>query len=85
MRRKKGLREVQFWPCGHHAMTTIYDNGHLDKAAFLAAVKAWDQSDVPEHARAALTVKNVRHARFRPGSTTVTGGYPVTLVDFNDE
>ncbi len=72
----------------------IYTNGHVDPVAFVEAVKSMQASEVPNEARAEITVANVEHIRFRPLSPTEAkgsgltwgvletkdGGYPVTAV-----
>jgi len=87
----KGLREICFGLAGE---TVIYDNGHQDKDKFLAAIKTWGQSDLPDDAIDSLTVDDVEHTRFSPMSPTqarcrgfdygvlltIAGGYPVTMV-----
>ena len=93
-RRKWRLREIPFGPCGDADETCIYDNGHIDPEEFLRAVREMKGSDIPDEARAALTVADVQHIRFRPMSPTEAksqgydfgvmktkvGGYPVTVV-----
>lgn len=89
------LKEIPFGTPAYDADAyCIYTNGHVDPLVFLDAVRAMKGSDVPEDARAALTVEDVEHIRFRPMSPTEarengltsgvfqteTGGYPVTAV-----
>ena len=67
----KGLREIPWGVCGmDYDQICIYDNGHVDPALFLNRVREMKGSDVPEDARAALTVADVDHVRFRPMSPT---------------
>lgn len=92
---KLKLREIPFGtPINDPDGYCIYTNGHVDPVAFLEAVRSMKGSNVPEDARAELTIEAVEHIRFRPMSPTEsrnnglnwgvfqteTGGYPVTAV-----
>lgn len=89
------LREIPFGiPIDDPDGCCIYTNRHVDKAAFLDAVKIMTGSDIPDDARAALNLEDVEYIRFRPMSPseargygitwgvmeTERGGYPVTAV-----
>jgi hypothetical protein len=89
------LREIPFGtPIDDPDGYCIYTNGHVDKTAFLEAVKVMSGSDIPEDARGALELEDVEHIRFRPLSPseargsgltsgvmqTNEGGYLVTAV-----
>jgi hypothetical protein len=89
------LKEIPFGtPVDDPDGCCIYTNKHVDKSEFLDAVKSMRGSNVPDDARAALTIEDVEHIRFRPMSPTEargngiswgvfetdTGGYPVTAV-----
>lgn len=97
MRRSKllTLKEIPFGtPIDDPDGSCIYTNGHVDKSAFLEAVKDMADSDIPEDARGALELEDVEYVRFRPLSPsearasgltwgvieTGEGGYPVTAV-----
>ena len=91
--RRKGLREID-WMCNCVEKVCIYDNGHILPNEFLARVRGWVDSDVPQENREALSSKDVRHLQFRPMSPTEAHqygldygvvetdkrGYPVTAV-----
>lgn len=95
-KKTKGLREIEWGiQAGDCNKTCIYDNGHIDPVEFLERVREMEWTDVPDDARAALTVEDVTHSRFRPMSPTeayswgsTSGvmeaedgrGYPVTWV-----
>ena len=89
------LKEIPFGtPVDDPDGYCIYTNGHIDPATFLDAVKSMTNSDIPDDARAELTLDDVEYIRFRPMSPTEarkkglhwgvfqteTGGYPVTAV-----
>jgi len=89
------LREIPFGtPIDDPDGYCLYTNKHVDKAAFLEAVRTMVGSDIPEDARASLSLDDVEYIRFRPMSPTEarshgitwgvmeteTGGYPVTAV-----
>ena len=52
----------------------VYANGHVDKTAFLEAVKVMPGSDIPEDARGELGLEDVEYIRFRPMSPTDFAG-----------
>jgi hypothetical protein len=95
-RKTRGLREIDWgFYAGGDNKTCIYDNGHIDPEEFLQRVRGMTGSDVPDDARAALTVEDVVQSRFRPMSPTEARswgcdsgvmeaeegcGYPVTWV-----
>jgi hypothetical protein len=89
------LREIPFGtPIDDPDGYCVYTNGHVDKTAFLEAVKVMAGSDIPDDARGALELEDVEHIRFRPMSPseargngltwgvmqTEDRGYPVTAV-----
>ena len=89
------LREIPFGtPIDDPDGYCIYTNGHVNKTAFLEAVKVMPGSDIPEDARGELALEDVEYIRFRPMSPTEAsghgitwgvmetdkGGYPVTAV-----
>ena len=62
------LRELE-WDTGmSQSRIVIYDNGHIDPEKFLALVRGttWLNSD--KACLSALTIADVKHARFRPMS-----------------
>jgi hypothetical protein len=89
------LKEIPFGtPASDPDGYCIYTNGHVDPEKFLEAVRSMRESELPDDARAALTMEDVQHIRFRPMSptearghgldwgvfTTEIGGYQVTAV-----
>lgn len=73
------LREIPFGtpiydPDGY----CVYTNKHVDKSAFLDAIKTMIGSDIPDDARDALTLEDIEYIRFRPMSPTEARGHGIT-------
>ena len=83
------LKEIPFGtPADDPDGYCIYTNGHVvESGAFLAAVHAWDASEVPEDARQALTLEDIERIRFRPMSPSEARGNGLTwgVVQTGDE
>jgi len=52
----------------------IYANGHVGPIGFLAAVKTFSGSDIPQDARDALVLDDVKHTRFTRMSPSECAG-----------
>ena len=73
------LKEIPFGtPIDDPVGYCIYTNRHIDQSEFLEAVKAMRISEVPDDARHALTLDDVRHTRFRPLSPHEAKGWGLT-------